>query len=795
MFTLPRLVIVCGLVIFPDGPLNVDMPASQMSELFRPYQHVLRKIRELLCTLTSIELHLLEKALSSTDLSWEDIEKELVALNGTSASQAIPRLHGRTDNHIQSPIRSIGQMDMFGQSPASVSTLTERSTLCSSFPTDYDLDQVMARKSSGNDFSDQMLEYLVADSIPFSGSTQVSDEMLDSVQKLKDARENINNARDNLIDDSNLPTIQVNSTTETNGDDSHNNHKRCRRSSERRRSSGSNNGCHHSQSRRRSSSQCNGTDALSSSLSRDSALTEEIIVQSQKPGEDDSANSGSKKAPSSRNKREIRTSESGTSSDVSDKEPAKKCYLTANGRNRSGANTECSSREGSDDAGTTLGRKGSEPDENILLECKARLTNREYPTIAEYDRPTAELNKKSTLELEMCSDYTMTRFLSDLENAEYYDHTSPQSEMLLEAEDDDDADVFYLSKSTMTETSHSNVNGIKSHTRTPSVASSGSSMSSLSQNRIVGHHAGAGLKIRSRSTADTHGGLSDDGEEYDDDDECSTCSCSTCALSEAQNDEFKWESDDSGSDSTSYLSDNHDDREIAMAIEAAEQAAKEETRSRFSSTSDLVHRLFVCVAGVADQLQSNYVSDLRNILKTVFEVKCLDPFDLSNLVQTLPENNLDENTTTFLNHINPSASPLPEVFEERHRNGSGHSGRGDERCTRHSSGDRRVRHNSNHSGRAAGDERRRHNSSRSRNKSGQRVEGLPSWQPDEQCTHCYSCKGQFTVLRRKHHCRNCGKIFCARCSANSVPLPRYGQRKAVRVCNRCYMFHVTPFQQ
>lgn len=36
------------------------------------------------------------------------------------------------------------------------------------------------------------------------------------------------------------------------------------------------------------------------------------------------------------------------------------------------------------------------------------------------------------------------------------------------------------------------------------------------------------------------------------------------------------------------------------------------------SSEDLVHRLFVCIAGVADQLQTNFAGDLRHILKCVF---------------------------------------------------------------------------------------------------------------------------------------------------------------------------------
>lgn len=69
----------------------------------------------------------------------------------------------------------------------------------------------------------------------------------------------------------------------------------------------------------------------------------------------------------------------------------------------------------------------------------------------------------------------------------------------------------------------------------------------------------------------------------------------------------------------------------------------------------------------------------------------------------------------------------------------------------------------------------------------------PEWVPDEACGFCTACKAPFTVIRRKHHCRSCGKIFCSRCSSHSAPLPRYGQVKPVRVCTHCYMFHVTPF--
>ena len=45
----------------------------------------------------------------------------------------------------------------------------------------------------------------------------------------------------------------------------------------------------------------------------------------------------------------------------------------------------------------------------------------------------------------------------------------------------------------------------------------------------------------------------------------------------------------------------------------------------FASIQDLLHRLFVAISGVADQLQTNHAKDLRQILKHVFAVCQSDP--------------------------------------------------------------------------------------------------------------------------------------------------------------------------
>lgn len=69
----------------------------------------------------------------------------------------------------------------------------------------------------------------------------------------------------------------------------------------------------------------------------------------------------------------------------------------------------------------------------------------------------------------------------------------------------------------------------------------------------------------------------------------------------------------------------------------------------------------------------------------------------------------------------------------------------------------------------------------------------PVWIPDIEAPRCMSCKANFTVVKRRHHCRNCGKVFCSRCSSNNVPLPKFGHVKPVRVCNKCFIYRVTPF--
>ncbi|XP_028251201.1 lateral signaling target protein 2 homolog isoform X2 [Parambassis ranga] len=218
--------------------------------------------------------------------------------------------------------------------------------------------------------------------------------------------------------------------------------------------------------------------------------------------------------------------------------------------------------------------------------------------------------------------------------------------------------------------------------------------------------------------------------------DCESVSVTTCSLSSSA----YTPSPVSSLTPSSGTSEDLERQDNRLALHDAKLAVRNKIRSRFHSSSDLIHRLFVCISGVADQLQTNYASDLRSILKTLFEVmatKCEQGDDDNQKKGPVLRSAVLEDCALCQETI--SSSELAAKAREG------------------------------------------------------KFEDPPDWVPDEACNSCIACKAPFTVIRRKHHCRSCGKIFCSRCSSHSAPLPRYGQVKPVRVCTHCYMFHVTPF--
>lgn len=56
------------------------------------------------------------------------------------------------------------------------------------------------------------------------------------------------------------------------------------------------------------------------------------------------------------------------------------------------------------------------------------------------------------------------------------------------------------------------------------------------------------------------------------------------------------------------------------------------------------------------------------------------------------------------------------------------------------------------------------------------------WQQDEEVTSCNACDTAFNFLNRRHHCRGCGRIFCADCL---YPEPYLNYVDPQLVCEEC----------
>jgi len=61
------------------------------------------------------------------------------------------------------------------------------------------------------------------------------------------------------------------------------------------------------------------------------------------------------------------------------------------------------------------------------------------------------------------------------------------------------------------------------------------------------------------------------------------------------------------------------------------------------------------------------------------------------------------------------------------------------------------------------------------------------WVPDHAVAACMKCSTNFWFGRRKHHCRNCGFLFCRDCSSRMIPIPSEQLYHPVRVCDNCFL--------
>ncbi|XP_052246058.1 rab GTPase-binding effector protein 1-like isoform X2 [Dreissena polymorpha] len=68
------------------------------------------------------------------------------------------------------------------------------------------------------------------------------------------------------------------------------------------------------------------------------------------------------------------------------------------------------------------------------------------------------------------------------------------------------------------------------------------------------------------------------------------------------------------------------------------------------------------------------------------------------------------------------------------------------------------------------------------------------WQNEEDIDDCSACKQQFTVTKRKHHCRHCGRIFCSDCITKTVKSgPNLRPARVCDVCHTILVKDATPY--
>lgn len=79
------------------------------------------------------------------------------------------------------------------------------------------------------------------------------------------------------------------------------------------------------------------------------------------------------------------------------------------------------------------------------------------------------------------------------------------------------------------------------------------------------------------------------------------------------------------------------------------------------------------------------------------------------------------------------------------------------------------------------------------------------WESDTTALQCQDCSKTFSFFLRRHHCRNCGKVFCNPCSSNSdrilfnyvvkepgISLDTYPQFGRYRTCDACHLLLSQP---
>ncbi|KAM4900842.1 lateral signaling target protein 2 homolog isoform 1-T1 [Sylvia borin] len=730
MFTIPRLAIVCGLVVYSEGPLNLDHKPEDMSELFRPFHTLLRKIRDLLQTLTEDELHTLERNLCiSQDVDFPvraDPEVPSVIAPGITATLPPKELSAKAENteaelacsmqydeqeleqlnrmvhRVGDEMSSLLSPPSICQSPAHRPSLRNSSSTEAS-PTRHHLDNL-------TDEEDRVffMDDLDGAGEALAGLDSVSDTFAWVNNPCHDSKQNLQ-YRDALLYENGRQTEETLLLKDAESDLSNNNNVE-----DGKQMSGISvpNSCSCLEGPD-SQLYLNGWDAYA-----DDAETAEVIAHRTGGMKISATVIFNPKSPSS------------SESPVTTPEAAISCVP--------GSANPLASEE--DEESHKLSIAATNCLINSCVCCGSCEDSREDGVEG--------LKTKHSAGGVVNASYTLVKS-KEMDHVDNLDDSVPEQEtlkpetsaLLAERDFGSEEQKLPISSKCLAHSSGSQVGAERdSQGETESISNQQKwekrkqlCDKKMDYSEDASSERTAKEDVKSRSSSSSQDGLRDSPLSSISSSDYESVSVTTCSLSSIYA--------LSSLMTSSCSSDDIDQEEIQLALQAAKIATREKIRSRFHGSNDLIHRLFVCISGVADQLQTNYASDLRSILKTLFEV-----------MATKPETE-DKEKQKKVNHGLRNAALEDCALCQESISSS-------ELAAKARDGD---------------------------------FEDPPDWVPDEVCSYCTACKAPFTVIRRKHHCRSCGKIFCSRCSSHSAPLPRYGQMKPVRVCTHCYMFHVTPF--
>ncbi|CAM4663534.1 lateral signaling target protein 2 homolog isoform X2 [Lepidochelys kempii] len=730
MFTIPRLAIVCGLVVYSEGPLNLDRKPEDMSELFRPFHTLLRKIRDLLQTLTDDELHTLERNLCiSQDVDFPvrtDPEVPTVSTTALAAPLPAEELSAKAENteaelacSMQYDEQELEQLNrMVHRVGDEMSSLLSPPSVCQSPAHRPGIRNGSSTETSPNrqhfdNLTDEEERVFFMDDLDGAG------EALAGLDSDNDTFAWVNNPchnskqsvqyRDPLVYDNGHQTEETLLLKEAESDLSNNNNIE---DSKQMTCISIQNSC----------SCLEGPDSqlyLNGWDTYVDAETAEMIAHRTGGMKISATVIFNPKSPS--------TSESlvttpevaiscvpGSSDSLVDEEESESHKLSIAATNCLINSCVCcgsceDSREDNIDGLKTRHSPG-------------KVINASYSLVKSKEKDHIDKLDRAVSAEEALKTETSPALLAERDSGREEQKLSNSSKCLAHSS----GSQLGAENGSQVEVEISNQQKKWEKRRQPSQKQSENNEES-SNERI------AKDDIKSRSSASSQDGLRDSPLNSISSSDYDSVSVTTCSLSSIYT--------LSSLMTSSCSSDDIDQEEIQLALQAAKIASREKIRSRFHGSNDLIHRLFVCISGVADQLQTNYASDLRSILKTLFEVMATKPETEDKEKQKKVNQGLRNATLEDCALCQETISSSELAAKAR-------------------DGD---------------------------------FEDPPEWVPDEVCSYCTACKAPFTVIRRKHHCRSCGKIFCSRCSSHSAPLPRYGQMKPVRVCTHCYMFHVTPF--